>query len=128
MTSACCVQDCEMDELEMVYFLGQCGHESCGLRYPVEIHDGSNYEGRTDLGNTHPGDGVKYAGTGWIQVTGYANHKSFADAIGDPKVMEPGKTYTSEKYSVEHQRPLVEEERDEGHVPSQTAMPQPRHR
>ena len=54
-----CVADCEMDTLELVYFLGQCGHESAGLRYPVEIHDGSNYEGRTDLGNTQPGDGVK---------------------------------------------------------------------
>ena len=93
-----CVQDCDMDELEMVYFLGQCGHESCGLRYPVEIHDGSNYEGRSDLGNTEPGDGVKFAGTGWIQVTGRYNHQSFANAIGDPKVMEIGKTYTSEKY------------------------------
>ena len=93
-----CVADCEMDTLELVYFLGQCGHESCGLRYPVEIHDGSNYEGREDLGNTEPGDGVKYAGTGWIQVTGRFNHQSFADAIGDPKVMEIGKTYTSEKY------------------------------
>ena len=93
-----CVADCEMDTLELVYFLGQCGHESCGLRYPVEIHDGSNYEGRQDLGNTEPGDGVKYAGTGWIQVTGRFNHQSFADAIGDPKVMELGKTYTSEKY------------------------------
>ena len=93
-----CVADCEMDMLELVYFLGQCGHESCGLRYPVEIHDGSNYEGRQDLGNVNPGDGVKYAGTGWIQVTGRYNHQSFADAIGDPKVMEIGKTYTSEKY------------------------------
>jgi predicted chitinase len=93
-----CVADCEMDTLELVYFLGQCGHESAGLRYPVEIHDGSNYEGRTDLGNTQPGDGVKFAGTGWIQVTGRYNHQSFADAIGDPKVMELGKTYTSEKY------------------------------
>ena len=55
-----CVHNCEMDELEMVYFLGQVGHESCGLRYPVEIHDGSNYEGRKDLGNTQPGDGVKF--------------------------------------------------------------------
>ena len=53
----------------MVYFLGQCGHESAGLRYPVEIHDGSNYEGREDLGNTQPGDGVKFAGTGWLQAT-----------------------------------------------------------
>ena len=80
-----CVADCEMDTLELVYFLGQCGHESCGLRYPVEIHDGSNYQGREDLGNTQPGDGVKFAGTGWIQVTGRYNHQSFADAIGDPQ-------------------------------------------
>ena len=98
-----CVANCEMDKLEMVYFLGQCGHESAGLRYPVEIHDGSNYEGRKDLGNTQPGDGVKFAGTGWLQVTGRANHQGFADymaSIGqpDPKIMEIGKTYSSEKY------------------------------
>ena len=98
-----CVANCQMDKLEMVYFLGQCGHESAGLRYPVEIHDGSNYEGRKDLGNTQPGDGVKFAGTGWLQVTGRANHQGFADymaSIGqpDPKIMEIGKTYSSEKY------------------------------
>ena len=34
------------DRINIAYFLGQCGHESAGLRYPVEIHDGSNYEGR----------------------------------------------------------------------------------
>ena len=98
-----CVTTFGMDTLAQVYFLGQCGHESCGLRYPVEIHDGSNYEFRTDLGNTEPGMGVLYAGTGWIQVTGYANHKSFSDymtSIGqpDPKILELGKTYSSEKY------------------------------
>ena len=93
-----CVADCEMDKLELVYFLGQCGHESAGLRYSVEIHDGSNYEGRTDLGNTQPGDGVKFAGTGWIQVTGRYNHQRFANAMGDPKIMELGKAYTAEKY------------------------------
>ena len=93
-----CVADCEMDTLELVYFLGQCGHESCGLRYPVEIHDGSNYEGRQDLGNVNPGDGIKYAGTGWIQVTGAYWHRLFSEHVGDPKVFELGKTYTSEKY------------------------------
>ena len=98
-----CVSNCQMDELEMVYFLGQVGHESAGLRYPMEIHDGSNYEGRTDLGNTQPGDGVKFAGTGFIQVTGRANHQSFADymaSIGqaDPNIMEIGKTWSSERY------------------------------
>ena len=38
-----CVETFGMDKLAQVYFLGQCGHESAGLRYPVEIHDGSNY-------------------------------------------------------------------------------------
>lgn len=93
-----CVETFEMDRHTQVYFLGQCGHESCGLRYPVEIHDGSNYEGRSDLGNVNPGDGVKYAGTGWIQVTGRYNHQRFADYIGDDRVMSEGKTYSSEKY------------------------------
>ena len=91
------------DRLNIGYFLGQCGHESAGLRYPVEIHDGSNYEGRRDLGNIYPGDGVAFAGTGWIQVTGRYNHQAFSDYLQkqgkyDPKIMEVGKTYTSEVY------------------------------
>jgi predicted chitinase len=93
-----CVANCSMDTLEQVYFLGQVGHESAGLRYPMEIHDGSNYEGRSDLGNTEPGWGVKYAGTGFIQVTGAYWHRLFGESIGDPKVFELGKTYTAEKY------------------------------
>lgn len=98
-----CCETFKLDRINQAFFLGQCGHESCGLRYPVEIHDGSNYEGRTDLNNVNPGDGVKFAGTGWIQVTGRYNHQSFSDymaSIGqaDPKIMEIGKTYTSEVY------------------------------
>jgi predicted chitinase len=91
------------DLINIAYFLGQCGHESAGLRYPVEIHDGSNYEGRSDLGNIYPLDGVTFAGTGWIQVTGRYNHQAFSDYLQnkgeyDPKIMEVGKTYSSEKY------------------------------
>ena len=98
-----CVANCQMDTITQVFFLGQVGHESAGLKYPMEIHDGSNYEGRSDLGNNQPGDGVKFAGTGYLQVTGRANHQDFADyleSIGqaDPKIMEVGKTYTAEKY------------------------------
>ena len=98
-----CVETFGMDKLAQVYFLGQCGHESAGLRYPVEIHNGSNYEGRSDLGNIYPGDGVKFAGTGWIQVTGRYNHQAFSDyldSIGqsDYRIMDEGKTYTSEHY------------------------------
>lgn len=62
--------------LRVTMFCSQIGHESGGLRYQQEIADGSAYEGRRDLGNTQPGDGRRFRGHGWIQVTGRANHLS----------------------------------------------------
>lgn len=79
------------------HFLSQIAHESAGLKFMVEIHDGSNYEGRKDLGNTRPGDGRKFRGVDALQMTGRANYQNFADYIGDQRVME-GWRYVSEKY------------------------------
>lgn len=56
-------------------FLGQLAHESGGLIYWEEIASGAAYEGRADLGNTHPGDGRRYKGRGPIQITGRANYR-----------------------------------------------------
>lgn len=100
---AAAVDAFHLDRLNLAYFLGQAGEESGGLRYPVEIASGAAYEGRADLGNRREGDGVKFAGTGWIQVTGRNNHQAFSDYLEglgkpDPKIMEIGKTYTSEVY------------------------------
>ena len=61
-------------KLRQAAFLAQVGHESGELRYVEEIASGVAYEGREDLGNTSPGDGVKYKGRGLIQITGKTNY------------------------------------------------------
>lgn len=79
------------------HFLSQISHESGGGRYLKEIASGDAYEGRKDLGNTQPGDGRRFKGAGYLQMTGRANYQAFANFIGDPKVME-GVDYVAEKY------------------------------
>lgn len=92
--------DSVMDEFKIVnkaMFLAQIGHESGGLRYLREIWGPtptqSRYEGRVDLGNVYPGDGVKFKGRGLLQVTGRANYTSVGkglnlDLVNHPELLE----------------------------------------
>ncbi|SPX87718.1 Bacteriophage protein [Mycobacteroides abscessus] len=59
-------------------WLAQVGHESAGFNATEEYASGAAYEGRADLGNTQPGDGVRFKGRSWIQITGRNNYGLFS--------------------------------------------------
>ena len=77
------------NNLRLAHFLAQCAHESGSWKYRVEIASGQAYEGRKDLGNTQTGDGVRFKGRGYIQLTGRVNYGKFSQFIGEDCISQP---------------------------------------
>jgi len=89
--------------LQKAHFLAQCAHESGNFIYTKEIWGPSatqqRYEGRKDLGNLQAGDGFRYAGRGYIQLTGRANYSQFRKGVSDDVV--ENSTLVEKKYVAE---------------------------
>lgn len=77
-----CIQFGIVTALQKAHFLAQVAHESDGFRTATEYASGRAYEGRADLGNVQPGDGVRFKGRGLIQLTGRENYATFSSAMG----------------------------------------------
>ena len=77
------------NNLRLIHFLAQCAHESGNFKWVTEFASGAAYEGRKDLGNTQPGDGIRFKGRGYIQLTGRANYAQFSKFCGEDCVANP---------------------------------------
>jgi putative chitinase len=95
--NACLVRYDITTPQRMRHFLSQTAHESGGGRYKKELASGAAYEFRDDLGNDEVGDGPKYKGAGYIQLTGKYNYLRLSEYLCDPLVMD-GVDYVAENY------------------------------
>ena len=85
--------------LRVAHYLAQVFHESGALRYTTEIASGAAYDTgqkAISLGNTpeKDGDGQKYKGRGYIQLTGRRNYENFSksdmcteDVVAHPEMV-----------------------------------------
>lgn len=80
LAESCAAYDITTPDRLAAYF-AQIGHESGSLHYVREIASGAAYENRADLCNTHPGDGERFPGRGWLQCTGRGNYVRARDAL-----------------------------------------------
>lgn len=58
------------------------------VRNPSKLAD-KVYGGRADLGNNQPGDGARFMGRGYVQITGRANYRKFGIEHTPDDALEP---------------------------------------
>lgn len=82
-------------------FVAQACHESDGFQALKEYASGKAYEGRRDLGNRFPGDGVRFKGRGIFQITGRANYEKYSKRIfGDTRLIANPSILEQPQYAV----------------------------
>jgi len=74
---------------DIAYILATARHETANFATLTEYASGQAYEGRADLGNTQKGDGVRFKGRGYVQITGRNNYTKFSQILGKDLVSNP---------------------------------------
>lgn len=96
-----CLRDGVSDKGQIAYIFATAQHESHFGRFMMEIASGSAYEGRcSDLGNCFPGDGRRFKGRGFVQITGRRNYTQWARKLGIDFVSNPEKVAVPETAAI----------------------------
>lgn len=77
----------------LAYMLSTTYHETAHTMQPIRERGGPKYfrryEGRGDLGNLRAGDGVKFHGRGFVQITGRRNYADWTNRIDIDLINNP---------------------------------------
>ncbi|MGZ4382456.1 MAG: glycoside hydrolase family 19 protein [Gaiellaceae bacterium] len=89
---AACAAKGLTDRATMIAVVATIGTE-VGSFEPINEFGGpeyfAQYDGVKALGNTQPGDGARYHGRGFIQLTGRANYHKYGQLLGVPLEADP---------------------------------------
>lgn len=72
----------QLTKAQIAYILASAEHESDSFNTLEEYSAGDQYEGRNDLGNTQSGDGRRFKGRGYVQLTGRRNYTKYTEITG----------------------------------------------
>jgi len=78
---------------QRAYILATAYHETARTMQPIHEYGKRAYFDRYDkrLGNVNPGDGFKYRGRGYVQLTGFTNYVKAKKKLGIDFVAHPDK-------------------------------------
>jgi predicted chitinase len=92
------ISECQNKKLlrnQAAYVLATAKHETGNFRWLREIWGPTKaqqrYEGRKDLGNVEFGDGKRFMGRGFVQITGRRNYKDWSKRLGISLIADPYK-------------------------------------
>jgi predicted chitinase len=90
---AACLQNGLTDRASVIAIVATIATEVASFE-PINEYGGDeyftkHYEGREDLGNTQAGDGARFHGRGFIQLTGRANYRNYGRKLGVPLEDQP---------------------------------------